>query len=163
MIFSNLVRTANGFKFNMTTITHELIYNLDKKGVRTTIAKDYTGTSVFCYELAVRKSTNQLTGYMHCVSTTVQNQTMEAVVCGIFDVIFNGKELSWRENQLLYRDNPIEEDKYKPVAFDSKVRIYLDNGKVVYEYLPILWDVNPRTLEKRLSKDDYPPYISKEV
>ena len=106
MIFSNLVRTANGFKFNMTTITHELIYNL---------------------------------------------------------VIFNGKELSWRENQLLYRDNPIEEDKYKPVAFDSKVRIYLNEGKVVYEYLPTLWDVNPRTLEKRLSKDDYPPYISKEV
>lgn len=163
MIFSNLVRTANGFKFNMTTITHELIYNLDKKGVRTTIAKDYTGTSVFCYELAVRKSTNQLTGYMYCVSTTVQDQTMEAVVCGIFDVIFNGKELSWRENQLLYRDNPIEEDKYKPVAFDSKVCIYLNEGKVVYEYLPTLWDVNPRTLEKRLSKDDYPPYISKEV
>ena len=54
MIFSNLVRTANGFKFNMTTITHELIYNLDEKGVRTTIAKDYTGTSVFCYELAMR-------------------------------------------------------------------------------------------------------------
>ena len=88
---------------------------------------------------------------------------MEAVVYGIFDVIFDGKELSWQENQLLYRDNPIGEDKYKPVAFDSKVRIYLDNGKVVYEYLPILWDVNPRTLEKRLSKDDYPPYISKEV
>ncbi|WP_300796644.1 hypothetical protein [uncultured Bacteroides sp.] len=163
MIFSNLVKTENGFKFNMTALTHELIYNLDEKGVRTTIAKDYTGTSVFCYELAMRKSTNHLTGYMHCVSTTVLNQTMEAVVYGIFDVIFDGKELSWQENQLLYRDNPIGEDKYKPVAFDSKVRIYLDNGKVVYEYLPILWDVNPRTLEKRLSKDDYPPYISKEV
>ena len=158
MTFSNLVKTENGFKFNMTTLTHELIYNLDEKGVRTTVAKDYTGTSVFCYELAVRKSTNQLTGYMHCVSTTVQDQTMEAVVCGIFDVIF-----TWRENQLMYRDNPIEEDKYKPVAFDSKVRIYLNEGKVVYEYLPTLWDVNPRTLEKRLSKDDYPPYISKEV
>ena len=38
------------------------------------------GTSVFCYELAVRKSTNQLTGYMYCVSTTVQDQTMEAAV-----------------------------------------------------------------------------------
>ena len=163
MIFSNLVKTENGFKFNMTTLTHELIYNLDEKGVRTTLAKDYTGTSVFCYELAMRKSTNQLTGYMHCVSTTVQNQTMEAVVCGIFDVIFDSKELSWQENQLLYRDNPIGEDKYKPVAFDSKVRVYFDNGKIVYEYLPILWDVNPRTLEKRLSKDDYPLYISKEV
>ena len=47
--------------------------------------------------------------------------------------------------------------------FDSRIRVYLNEGKVVYEYLPTLWDVNPKTLEKRLSKDDYPPYISKEV
>lgn len=33
---------------------------------------------------------------------------------------------------------------------------------VIFEYLPTLWDVNPIALEKRLSKDDYPPYISKE-
>ena len=95
MVFSNLERTVNGFKFNLTTITHEQIFNLDENGVRTTIAKDYTGTSVFCYELAMRKSTNQLTGYMHCVSTTVQNQTMDAVACGIFDVVFDGKEICW--------------------------------------------------------------------
>lgn len=31
MIFSDLVQTENGFKFNMTTITHELIYNVDNK------------------------------------------------------------------------------------------------------------------------------------
>lgn len=55
MTFSNLVTTENGFKFNMTTVTQELVYNLDDKGARTTIAKDYTGTSVFCYELAMRK------------------------------------------------------------------------------------------------------------
>ena len=85
-----------------------------------------------------------------------------SVVCGIFDVTFDGKELKWQENQLLYRDNPIGEDKYKPVAFNSKVRFYLDNGKVIFEYLPTLWDISPDTLEKRLSKDDYPPYISKE-
>lgn len=162
MIFSNLVKTENGFKFNMTTITHELIYNLDENGMRTIIAKDYTGTSVFCYELAMRKSTNQLTGYMHCISTTVQKHMMEAVVCGIFDDIFDGKELRWQENQLLYRDNPLGEDKYKPTAFDSKARLYLDEGKVVFEYLPIHWDVNPNTFRKKLSKDDYPPYISKE-
>ena len=162
MTFSNLVTTENGFKFNMTTVTQELVYNLDDKGTRTTIAKDYTGTSVFCYELAMRKSRKQITGYMRCVSTTVQDSTMEAVVCGIFDVTFDGKELKWQENQLLYRDNPIGEDKYKPVAFHSKVRFYLDNEKVIFEYLPTLWDISPDTLEKRLSKDDYPPYISKE-
>lgn len=63
MVFSDLVKTENGFGFNMTTVTHELIYNVDEKGSRTSIAKDYTGTSVFRYELAIRKSTNQLTGY----------------------------------------------------------------------------------------------------
>lgn len=68
---------------------------------------------------------------------------MEAVVCGILDVIFDGKELRWQENQLLYRDNPLGEDKYQPIAFDSKARLYLDEGKVVFEYLPIHWDVNP--------------------
>lgn len=41
MVFSNLERTVNGFKFNLTTITHEQIFNLDENGVRTTIAKDY--------------------------------------------------------------------------------------------------------------------------
>ena len=60
----------------MTTVTQELVYNLDDKGARTTIAKDYTGTSVFCYELAMRKSTKQITGYMRCVSTTVQDSTI---------------------------------------------------------------------------------------
>jgi len=162
MTFSNLETTENGFKFNMTTVTQELVYNLDDKGVRTTVAKDYTGTSVFCYELAMRKSTKQITGYMRCVSTTVQDSTMEAVACGIFDVAFDGEKLKWQENQLLYRDNPVGEDKYEPVAFSSKVSLYLDNGKVVFEYLPTLWDVSPDTLERRLSKDDYPPYVSKE-
>ena len=156
MIFSDLVQTENGFKFNMTTITHELIYNVDNKDNRTTVAKDYTGTSVFCYELAMRKSTGQLTGYMRCISTTVKNQTMEAVVCGIFDVNFDGKELKWQENQLLYRDSPIGDGNYKPAAFDAKVRFHLDKGKAVFEYLPTLWDVNPDTLVKSLSKDDYP-------
>lgn len=162
MMFSDLVKTRNGFKFNMTTVTQELVYQLDEKGARTSVAKDYTGTSVFCYELAMRKSTGQLTGYMHCVSSTVENQTMEAVVCGIFDVVFDGNELKWQENQLLYRDNPIGENQYKPAAFDSKARLYLDSGKVVFEYLPVLWDIDPNTLEKRLSKDDYPLYISRE-
>lgn len=162
MTFSNLVRTSTGFKFDMTTVTQELVYKLDSSGARTSIVKNYTGTSVFRYELAMRKSTNQLTGYMRCISTTVQDSTMEAIVCGIFDVAFDGKELKWQEQQLLYRDNPIGENLYKPVAFNSKVRFYLSEGKAVFEYLPTLWDISPDTLEKRLSKDDYPPYISKE-
>lgn len=57
MMFSDLVKTENGFRFNMTTVTQELVYNLDEAGTRKTLAKDYAGRSVFSYELALRKST----------------------------------------------------------------------------------------------------------
>ena len=137
MTFSNLVRTNTGFRFDMTTVTQELVYKLNSRGARTSIVKNYTGTSVFRYELAMRKSTNQLTGYMRCISTTVQDSTMDAIVCGIFDVSFDGKELKWQEHQLLYRDNPIGENLYKPVAFNSKIRFYLSEEKAVFEYLQI--------------------------
>lgn len=126
MMFSDLARTENGFKFNMTTVTQELVYNLDDKGIRTTIVKDYTRTSVFCYELAERRSIKQLTGYMRCLSTTIQSHAMETVVCGIFDVTFHGEKLKWQESQLLYRDNPIGENLYKPVAFNSIACFYLE-------------------------------------
>lgn len=56
MTFSNLVRTSTGFKFDMTTVTQELVYKLDSSGTRTSIVKNYTGTSVFRYELAMRKA-----------------------------------------------------------------------------------------------------------
>lgn len=55
MTFSNLVRTNTGFRFDMTTVTQELVYKLNSRGARTSIVKNYTGTSVFRYELAMRK------------------------------------------------------------------------------------------------------------
>lgn len=162
MTFSDLVKTENGFKLNLTTITKEIVYNLDQEGERNSIAKNFTGTSVFGYEFAQRKSTKQITGYMRCVSTTVQNQTMEAVVNGIFDVILDNNQLRWQERQLLYRDNPVGEGEYKAVSFHSKNRFYVENGKLIFEFIPTLWDVNTDTLELSLAKDDYPPYVSKE-
>ena len=31
IVFSDLAKTENGFGFNMTTVTHELIYNIEGK------------------------------------------------------------------------------------------------------------------------------------
>ena len=39
IVFSDLAKTENGFGFNMTTVTHELIYNIDGKGSRMTVPK----------------------------------------------------------------------------------------------------------------------------
>lgn len=162
MTFSDLLVTENGIQFNMTTVTNEKIYILDANKKRSGIKKDYTGTSVFQYKLAIRKSSGQITGYMHCQSSTVTDHTMEAVVYGVYDVALQNDQLTWKELQLLYRDLPSDNEKYRSVAFDPDVRFYMEDGKLRFEYIPKLYDVDPVTLDKTLDKDQYPSFVSKE-
>ncbi len=162
MIFSGLSETENSIRFDLTTVTKEKIYLLDGNGDRERTTKDFTGTSVFRYELACRKSTGEMTGYMRGISSTVKDHTMEAVVYGVHHVRMEEGQLKWDEKQLFYRDAPAGEDKYRPVAFDSSVRFYLEKEKLVFEYLTTYFDVDPVTMEKILSKDKYPAYVTKE-
>lgn len=162
MTFSDLLVTETGIQFNMTTVTNEKIYMLDANKKRSGIKKDYTGTSVFQYKLAIRKSSGEITGYMYCLSSTVTDHTMEAVVYGVYDVVLQNNQLIWKEQQLLYRDLPSEENKYRPVAFDPDVRFYLEDGKLRFEYVPKVYDVDVSTLAKTLSEEQYPSFVSKE-
>lgn len=163
MFFSNLLISITGFHFDMTTITREKIYFLDQKKKRVGIKKDFTGTSVFHYEFSLRKSSMRLTGIMRLYSSTVKEHTMDAIVYGVYDCDLNNRELSWKEQQLLYRDMLTQNDNYKSIAFDSKVRFYLENDKLRFEYTPFYYDVNPDTFEKYESKDQYPVFLSKEI
>lgn len=163
MMFSDLQFTENGVYFNMTTIAKEKVYYLDEKGEHLGIKKDYTGTSVFRYELAKRKSTNKLTGYMRLISTTTVAPEMEAVVQGIYDVRLENDELKWKEQQLLYRDMPSTEGNFRPVAFDAEARFYMEEGKLRFEYIPFYYDVVPESMERQLSADKLPFFVSKEV
>lgn len=163
MMFSDLQFTENGVYFNMTTIAKEKVYCLDEKGEHSGIKKDYTGTSVFRYELAKRKSTNELTGYMRLISTTTIAPKMEAVVQGIYDVRLENDELKWKEQQLLYRNMPSTEGSFRPVAFDAEARFYMEEGKLRFEYIPFYYDVVPESMERQLSADKLPSFVSKEV
>ncbi|MCC8089451.1 MAG: hypothetical protein LIO79_09370 [Rikenellaceae bacterium] len=162
MFFSDIEATANGLKFNLTTITKEKIYLLDINGLYTEIKKDFTGTSVFAYEISRRKSTGEFTGYMRLISSTVPDHTMEAVASGVYDIKISENELSWKEIQLLYRDMPTNTENYRPVAFDAQVRLFLENGKLNFEYIPVYSNYDNKTMEKTISRDHYPSYISKE-
>ncbi|MCD7962804.1 MAG: hypothetical protein LUF90_04465 [Rikenellaceae bacterium] len=162
MFFSDILTTDNGFKFNLTTITEEKIYLLDVNGEYVEIKKDFTGTSVMTYEIARRKSTGEFTGYMRLLSSTVKDHAMEAIASGVYDIKVSENELSWKENQLLYRDMPTNTENYRPVAFDAQVRLYIENGKLKFEYIPVYSNFDNKTMEKTISRDHYPTYTSKE-
>lgn len=162
MIFSDLSASENSIRFHMTTVTREKVYHIDHHGDRERLIKDFTGTSVFAYELALRKSTGEITGFSRALSSTVKDHTMEGVVYGVHKVKLINDELKWEEKQLFYRDMPAGENLFRPAAFDSEVRFYKEEGKLIFEYIPRYYDVDPETMEKSLSKDVYPAYISRE-
>jgi hypothetical protein len=162
MFFSDLLLAQNGIQFNMTTITREKIYFLDSNKKRGEIKKDFSGVSVFHYELSERKSTSQLTGIMRLLSSTVPEHTMESVVYGVCNIEYRNDQLHWDEKQLLYRDMPSDNSGFRPVAFDAKIRLFIENGKLRFEYTPSYFDVNIETFRKSLSKDQYPVFLTKE-
>lgn len=158
MFFSDLTLSENGFQFDMTTVTRERIYILDSDKIRETVKKDFNGVSVFRYELAERKSTSRITGIMRLVSSTVHEHTMEGIAYGVYDLQLENSQLCWQEQQILYRDMPADKDNYRPVAFDAKVKFYLENRKLRFEYIPTYYNFEPENLIKTLSKGNYSAY-----
>jgi len=162
IIFSNPVISDYGFNFDMFLSANETVYELDNNNKRYKIRSNHNGISVFRYELAERKSTDEITGIFRLITTTNKNQTAQAIVCGVLGIELKDNELHWTEEQLLYRDQSSSDDRYHPVAFDSKNRFYYENDKVRFEYAGTCYDVDPAMFTRSLSKDIFPRFVAKE-
>lgn len=162
MSFSNLQWSRAGFQFDLVITNEEVIYEMDGDGNRGQLRQDFSGSALFRYELARRRSTDKLTGIFRFLSATGGDATAGAVASGVYDVHFDGKSLSWQEQQLLYRDQPSTEGGFRSVAFDAKAHLYFDDEKLHFLYDGICYDVNPDTLARTKSLDEFPSFLSKE-
>jgi hypothetical protein len=88
---------------------------------------------------------------------------MEGIAYGVYDLEFENKQLSWKEQQLLYRDMPTDKDDFRSVAFDARVRFFIEDHKLRFEYIPTYYNVDPKNLHRTLSKDQYPVFLTKEL
>ena len=62
VIYNNFAETAEGFAFDVTSISKSTLYDLDPQGQRLSSGRDFSGMFVLRYEIAERASTKQLTG-----------------------------------------------------------------------------------------------------
>ena len=81
---------------------------------------------------------------------------------GIYDVRLEDGVLKMSEDQALYRDQPIQGGRFKPVAFRSEHRFYVRDGKLHYEYDGRSFDVDAKTMRRSGGADTFPPFISVE-
>jgi len=63
---------------------------------------------------------------------------------------------------MLYRDMPTDDENYRAVAFDAEAEFSLEDGKLQFKYTPTYYDFDTETLTRTLSKDKYPPFITRE-
>lgn len=158
--FSNLKYSQSGLQIDMFIVSNEKIWLVGKDGKREKLRKDFSAVSLFRYELAKRKSTNAITGCFRFISASGKNVAAEAIVSGIYDVRIENGVLKLSEDQALYRDQPIQGERFKPVAFQSEHRFYCEDGKLHYEYDGRSFDVDAKTMQRCDSCDAFPPFIS---
>lgn len=160
--FSNLKYSGSGFQFDMFIVSSEKIWLLGDRAQRQALRKDFSAVSLFRFELAKRQSTGGITGFFRFISASGKNIPAEAVVSGIYDVALADGVLKLREDQVLYRDQPVQDGRFKPVAFQSDHRFFPEKGKLHYEYDGRSFDVDAATMRRRVSGDKFPPFISVE-
>ncbi|MDL2238073.1 hypothetical protein LJC56_09655 [Christensenellaceae bacterium OttesenSCG-928-K19] len=162
MSFCNLLCFDLGFSVDLFVVADEKIYHAGEDGALGGLCHDFSSVSLFRYEFAKRQSSSELTGYSRFISGTSQKGTARAVVSSLGGVCFTGEELSWQENQALYRDQPTGGESFRPVAFEAQNRFYFEEGKLRFAYDGRCYDVDICTLERTYSADTLPQFIAKE-
>lgn len=158
--FSNLKYSQCGFQLDMFIVSNEKIWILGKDRQREELRKDLSAVSLFRFELAERKSTNGITGCFRFISASGKDVAAEAIVSGIYDVRLEDDVLKLSEDQVLYRDQPIQGEVFKPVAFQSEHRFYVKDGNLHYEYDGKCFDVDTKTMQRNDTSDTFPPFVS---
>jgi hypothetical protein len=161
--FNNFSERAEGFGFDLVTVSKESRHDLDKDGKRVVPGRDTSGNTVWRYEICERASTKKLTGTARIVSTTKKSPNQDGTVILVTGVKVVDGKLSWNETQPGYGDATAAEGKYKPESFDGKYTFSITDGKLRSEGDFTLFDVDPETLQRTPVKDKPPLLVAKEI
>lgn len=157
--FSNLKYSKSGFDLDMFIVSNEKIYLCGDNKDRIELRKDFSGVSLFRFEFAKRKSTGDITGFFRFMSASGKEVPAQAIVSAIYDVSLKDNKLSFKEEQALYRDQPIE-GRFKSVAFQAEHCFFVKNNKLHYEYNGKSLDFDSKTMQRKTSADNFPRFIS---
>jgi hypothetical protein len=98
--YTNLIETADGFHFDVVSVSKLTNYDLDKDGKRVKPGRNEDATYLTRYELAERNSTGKLVGTARLISSTHKTFTAGQTVAVLMAVEEAGLET--REHSLWY-------------------------------------------------------------
>lgn len=162
--FSDLVRRQGGFDFDLTVITLGRRFGLQEDGERSELAGSMDAVRVYRYEMTERVSTGRLLGFARHISSTNDQFDPLAGTCFMIRMEIDGDALVVVERQIGYGDFPAPGGGRKPQAVDSRYRYSVDaHGHLTSTFDQEMFDVDPDSLERTPSGDQFPTQVSKEL
>lgn len=158
--FSNLKYSQSGFQIDMFIVSNEKIWLIGKEGQRDKLRKDFSSVSMFRFELAMRKSTNAVTGCFRFISASGKNVPAEAVVSGIYDVRVENSVLKLSESQVLYRISRYRTGVISRLLFKRNIVFTARTENCIMNTMDGVLTWTPKTMQRRHSSDTFPPFIS---
>ena len=161
--FSNLAETALGFRVDLTIYAMGTRFQKDGAGAFTAPEGSLNAIRVFRYEMTERQSSGRLVGFGRWVSST--NSAPDPVVGTVFlvEMWLEDHALVVQENQVGYSDWVAVDGTYTPVASDVKYRYAVQNDKLVVQSDQSTFSVDPETLQRTPTGDQFPTQLSAQV
>lgn len=158
--FSNMFFSKARFTMDMFIVSKEEIADA-RTGKE---IQSVRSSSLFRYSVAKRQSTGDATGTMMFFASSLMSGPIpaESTASGIYDMKLENNELSWIDDQVLYKDQLGAEGVFKPVAFRKRCRFFIEENGLVYERMAECFNVDPKMMKRTPSEAVYPTFVSKE-
>jgi len=158
--FSNMFFSKVRFTMDTFIVSKEMIMEAD---TGKEILNVYS-SALYRYSLAMRRSTGDATGTRTFIASSLMSDPIpaESTVSGIYNMRLENNELSWIDDQMMYRDQIVAEGSFIPIAFMEKCRFFVTDEGLTYEREVECFEVDPKTMKRIRSIAKFPLFISKE-
>ncbi len=161
--FSNLAETATGFQLDLTIYAMGTRYQKGADGSYSAPEGSLNAIRVLRYEITERKSSGRLLGFARWLSST--NSAPDPVVGTIFlvEMWMENGDLFVQETQAGYSDWVAIDGSYTSIASDVKYRYAMQGHKLVVEAEQATYSVDPESMRRTPTGDQFPKQISSEL
>lgn len=163
--FRNFKETKSGFCFDAETTIHQVLYDLNADGKRIEPGQSKNRSFILRYQVGQRLSTKEYIGVALPVNKEgvvgAENDDYPFSPSSV-QIRMEGEKLILTATTILYQDLFAKGGKWRPGVEEDSSVFSVHDGKLQRSLKIKGYDVDPRTLERKLS-DDLPEEIQKQV
>lgn len=159
-VFSNLAESSEGFAFDMTTLARGTRY---LSGKELKAEGTLNAVRVIRYEITERLSSKALVGFSRFICSTNTHPDPFAGVIFLVRMSMKDGALQVDESQVGYSDRILANGTARPVAVDGVYTYSVNGGTLAIHYNQTTFDVDPITLRRTKTKEEFPTQISRAI